>query len=153
MLHRIERPLGIKKNKKRLGLGEGSGYGKQAGRGHKGRKARSGGTVPRYFEGGQMPIYRRLPKRGFKNPFRVEFRIVNLYQLMNIDVDTIDISVLEDKAIIRSQGNYKNLPVKILAEGSEEFTKKIKIKANAFSQAARQAIEKNGGTAEVVELD
>jgi large subunit ribosomal protein L15 len=150
MLHRLERPLGLKKNNKRLGKGEGSGFGKQAGKGHKGRKARSGGTVPRYFEGGQMPIYRRLPKRGFKNPFRKEYRIVNLHKLAEIENEIIDIQLLEDKALIRGQGNYKNMPVKILAEGAEEFTKKINIKANAFSKGAKEAIEKNGGTAEVV---
>jgi large subunit ribosomal protein L15 len=97
-----------------------------------------------------MPIYRRLPKRGFKNPFRKEFRIVNLYQLIDIELETIDIQVLEEKSIIRSQGVYKNMPVKILAEGAAEFTKKLNIKANAFSSGAKEAIEKNGGTVEVV---
>ena len=150
MLHRIERPTGIKKNKKRLGKGEGSGFGKQAGKGHKGRKARSGGTVPRYFEGGQMPISRRIPKRGFKNAFRKEFRIVNLCQLIDLKVDIIDIQVLEANAIIRSQGRYKGMPVKILAEGATEFNKKLNVKANAFSSNAKEQIEKNGGTAEVV---
>ena len=150
MLNNITRPTGIKKGKKRLGKGEGTGQGHQAGKGHKGHKARSGGSTPRYFEGGQMPIYRRLPKRGFKNPFRKEFRIVNLYQLLEIDIETIDIAVLEEKSIIRSCGQYKNMPVKILAQGSEEFTKKINIKANAFSKAAKEIIEKNGGKAEVM---
>jgi large subunit ribosomal protein L15 len=150
MLHKITRPDGIKKNKKRLGKGEGSGHGHQSGRGHKGSKARSGGQTPRYFEGGQMPIYRRLPKRGFKNMFKKEFRIVNLYQLVEIDAETIDIQVLEDKAIIRSQGHYKNLPVKILADGAEDFNKKIHIIANAFSKGAKEIIEKNGGKVEVI---
>ena len=150
MLHRIERPLGLKKNKKRLGKGEGTGQGKQAGKGHKGRKARSGGTTPRYFEGGQMPIYRRLPKRGFNNIFRKEFRIVNLCQLINIETDTIDIQLLEDKSIIRSQGKYKSMPVKVLADRSEEFNKKFTIKANAFSDSAKEIIENNGGKAEVI---
>ena len=153
MLNNITRPQGLKKGKKRLGKGEGSGFGHQAGRGHKGKKARAGGNTPRYFEGGQMPIYRRLPKRGFKNPFHKEFRIVNLCQLNDIDVDVIDIKVLEEKAIIRSQGRYKNMPVKILADGGDEFTKKIKIAANAFSKSAKDLVEKNGGTAEVIKLD
>ena len=150
MLHQMKRPDGIKKNKKRLGKGEGTGQGHQAGKGHKGSKARSGGQTPRYFEGGQMPIYRRLPKRGFKNMFKKEFRIVNLYQLSNLAVETIDIQVMEDSAIIRSQGRYKGMPVKILADGATEFTKKINIKANAFSETAKQLIEKNGGKAEVI---
>jgi len=150
MLHQMERPAGIKKNKKRLGKGQGTGQGHQAGKGHKGTKARSGGKVPRYFEGGQMPIQRRLPKRGFKNMFSKEFRIVNLYQLGDLTVDTIDIQLMEEQSIIRSQGRYKNMPVKILAEGATDFTKKLNIKANAFSSAAKEIIEKNGGKAEVI---
>ena len=150
MLHEIKRPLGIKKNKKRLGKGEGTGQGKQAGKGHKGHKARSGGQTPRYFEGGQMPIYRRLPKRGFNNIFKKEFRIVNLYQLSEMDVDIIDIQVMEDKAIIRSQGRYKGMAVKILADGSENFSKKLHVVANAFSESAKKKIEDNGGKAEVI---
>ena len=150
MLHDITRPIGIKKNKKRLGKGEGSRTGKQAGKGHKGHKARSGGSTPRYFEGGQMPIYRRLPKRGFNNIFRKEFRIVNLYQLADLEVETIDIQILEQKAIIRSQGRYKTMAVKILADGSTDFTKKLHIKANAFSETAKKIIEDNGGKAEVI---
>jgi len=150
MLHKIEKPEGIKKSKKRLGKGEGSGYGKQAGKGHKGRKARSGGQTPRYFEGGQMPIYRRLPKRGFNNIFHKEFRIVNLYQLNELDMDIIDIQIMEEKAIIRSQGRYKSMAVKILADGSKDFSKKIHVKANAFSESAKKVIEDNGGKAEVI---
>jgi len=150
MLHNLQRPAGLKKNVKRLGKGPGSGQGKQAGKGHKGKKARSGGNTPRYFEGGQMPIYRRLPKRGFKNPFKKEFRIVNLHQLIALNETTIDIAVLEEKAIIRSQGYYKGMPVKILADRGTELTKAITIKANAFSAAAKEIIEKNGGKVEVV---
>jgi len=152
MINTITRPDGVKKGKKRLGKGEGTGQGHQAGKGHKGRKARAGGGTPRYFEGGQMPIYRRLPKRGFKNPFHQDFRIVNLCQLKDIDTDMIDIKVLEEKSIIRSQGQYKNMPVKILADGAAEFDKKLKITANAFSKAAKALIEKNGGTAEVLKV-
>jgi large subunit ribosomal protein L15 len=150
MLHNLKRPDGLKKHVKRLGKGPGSGTGKQAGKGHKGKKARSGGSTPRYFEGGQMPIYRRLPKRGFKNPFKKEFRIVNLHQLSDITESIIDITILEEKAIIRSQGHYKGLPVKILADRGTEFTKAVTIKANAFSSAAKEIIEKNGGKVEVV---
>ncbi|MCL2064207.1 MAG: 50S ribosomal protein L15 [Candidatus Cloacimonetes bacterium] len=150
MLHEITRPKGIKKSFKRLGKGEGTGQGKQAGKGHKGHKARSGGQTPRYFEGGQMPIYRRLPKRGFNNIFRKEYRIVNLYQLNNLELEAIDIQVMEEKGIIRSQGRYKEMSVKILADGSKEFTKKLHIQANAFSRTAKKIIEDNGGKAEVI---
>jgi large subunit ribosomal protein L15 len=150
MLHKLSRPAGLKKNTKRLGKGQGTGQGHQAGKGHKGHKARSGGSTPRYFEGGQMPIYRRLPKRGFNNIFKKEFRIVNLYQLKDLTIDEIDITVLEDNAIIRSQGKYKDMPVKILADGSDGFSKKIILKANAFSASAKEIIEKNGGRAEVI---
>ena len=150
MLNKLQRPLGLKKGSKRLGKGEGSGFGKQSGKGHKGRKARSGGQTPRYFEGGQMPIYRRLPKRGFKNPFRIEYRIVNLEQLIELETDNIDIKVLEDNAIIRSQGYYKEMPVKILANGKEEFNKKLFVKAHAFSKAAKETLEARGGKAEVI---
>jgi len=150
MLHQMERPQGIKKGKKRLGKGQGTGQGQQAGKGHKGTKARSGGRVPRYFEGGQMPLQRRVPKRGFKNIFSKEFRIVNLYQLQDLSIETIDVQIMEEKAIIRSQGRYKNMPVKILADGATDFNKKLNIKANAFSSSAKEIIEKNGGKAEVI---
>jgi len=150
MLHQMERPEGIKKGKKRLGKGQGTGQGQQAGKGHKGTKARSGGRVPRYFEGGQMPLQRRVPKRGFKNIFSKEFRIVNLYQLQDLAIETIDVQIMEEKAIIRSQGRYKNMPVKILADGAIDFNKKLIIKANAFSSSAKEIIEKNGGKAEVI---
>jgi large subunit ribosomal protein L15 len=97
-----------------------------------------------------MPIYRRLPKRGFKNPFHKDFRIVNLHQLNDLDIDTVDVQVMEEKAIIRSQGQYKGMPVKILAEGAKDFNKKINVKANAFSETAKKIIEQNGGKAEVI---
>ncbi|MCL1827736.1 MAG: 50S ribosomal protein L15 [Candidatus Cloacimonetes bacterium] len=149
MIHKITRPEGIKKGKKRLGKGEGTGQGHQAGKGHKGRKARAGGKTPRYFEGGQMPIYRRLPKRGFQNPFHIEYRIVNLYQLKDLGIDTINIAVLEEKSVIRSQGRYRQMPVKILADGADDFSAKLNVTANAFSKSAKELIEKNGGTVEV----
>ncbi|HPM02304.1 MAG TPA: 50S ribosomal protein L15 [Candidatus Cloacimonadota bacterium] len=149
MLHQMERP-NIKKKVKRLGKGQGSGYGHQAGRGHKGTKARSGGKVSAAFEGGQMPLQRRLPKRGFKNIFRIEYRIVSLAQLQNAEVNTFDTEVFENTKMIRSEGQYKNLPVKILSNGIENFNKNVTVKANAFSEKAKEAIEKLGGKAEVV---
>jgi large subunit ribosomal protein L15 len=93
-LNNIERPQNIK-NKKRLGKGEGSGFGKQAGKGHKGQKSRSGGNIPAWFEGGQMPLQRRVPKRGFTNIFRKEFRIVNLKALQKQEGTSFDIAKLE----------------------------------------------------------
>ncbi|HOE90425.1 MAG TPA: 50S ribosomal protein L15 [Candidatus Cloacimonadota bacterium] len=149
MLHQMERP-NIKKKTKRLGKGQGSGYGHQASKGHKGTKARSGGKVPVSFEGGQMPLQRRLPKRGFKNIFRIEFRIVDLEQIQNSENNVFDIEVFEDTKMIRSEGKYRLRPVKILSNGIESFNKKVTIKANAFSEKAKEAIEKLGGTAEVL---
>lgn len=148
-LNNLGRPAG-RKNKKRLGKGQGSGWGTQAGRGHKGKKARSGGNVPAYFEGGQMPIYRRLPKRGFKNIFRVDYRILNLDRLQEIEETEFDIAKLELLGLIPSKGQKAKAPVKILAGTTEEFTKAVNIKANAFSKQAVAIIEKNGGKAEVV---
>lgn len=148
-LHNIERPRNIK-NKKRLGKGEGSGFGKQAGKGHKGQKSRSGGNIPAWFEGGQMPLQRRVPKRGFTNIFRKEFRIVNLKVLQKQEGTSFDIEKLEELNLIRKTRANEKAPVKILANGAEEFNKKINIKANAFSKTAKKIIEKAGGKAEVV---
>ncbi len=149
LLHELKRPK-IKKNKKRLGKGDGSGTGGTAGRGHKGQKARSGGNIPDWFEGGQMPIQRRLPKRGFKNIFRIPYRIVNLEQFINVDVEEIDVAKMEELGIVKKAGRSNPRPVKILANGKEKFEKVMTIKANAFSEAAKALIEKNGGKAEVI---
>ena len=150
MLHELKRPAGDKKNKKRLGKGEGTGQGSTAGRGNKGQKSRSGGNIPVWFEGGQMPIQRRLPKRGFKNPFRTEYRVLNLDRLAEIEVDTLDIPTMEKLGLIGKVGRNTKAPVKILAGGATNFEKKLHIKANAFSKAARDMIEERGGKAEVV---
>ncbi len=149
LLHELKRPK-IKKNRKRLGKGQGSGTGKTAGRGHKGQKSRSGGNVPVWFEGGQMPIQRRLPKRGFKNIFKVSYRIVNLEQFVNVDVEAIDVAQMEAMGIVKKAGRSNPRPVKVLANGQEKFEKAMTIKANAFSEAAKALIEKNGGKAEVI---
>ncbi len=148
-LHSIKRPV-IKKGKKRLGKGEGSGTGKQAGRGHKGQKARAGGNIPAWFEGGQMPIQRRLPKRGFKNFNRIEYRIVNLNSLVVIEESEIDVVMMETKGLIKKCSSKKYVPVKILANLDAEFNKKVTIKADAFSKKAKEIIEANGGKAEVM---
>lgn len=148
-LHNIERPA-ITKNKKRLGKGQGSGQGKTAGKGHKGQKSRSGGSIPAWFEGGQMPLQRRLPKRGFTNIHRKHFRIVNLGELMKYDDTEFDIAKLENMNIIRKPKAKEDAPVKVLAKGVENFDKKLVIKVNAFSKTAKEIIEKNGGSAEVI---
>jgi len=148
-LTNLGKPAG-RKNKKRLGKGQGSGWGKQAGRGHKGKKARAGGGVPAAFEGGQMPMHRRLPKRGFKNIFRVGFRALNLNRLQGLEETEFDILTLEKMGLVPSKGQKAKAPVKVLAGMQEEFTKTVTIKANAFSKRAKEIIEKNGGKAEVV---
>ncbi len=148
-LSNLKRPEGYKR-KKRLGKGQGSGHGHQAGRGHKGRKARSGGTVHAWFEGGQMPIQRRLPKRGFKNIFKVEYRVLNLARLQDYDEKEWDIRKFEIMGLISSKGKKMNCPVKILAGNSKDFTKAVLVRANAFSKNAAELIEKNGGKAEVI---
>jgi large subunit ribosomal protein L15 len=148
-LSNLGKPAG-RKNRKRLGKGQGSGWGKQSGRGHKGKKARSGGNVPAAFEGGQMPLNRRLPKRGFKNIFRVGYRSLNLSRLVGLEDSEFDIAKLEQMGLIPSKGQKAKAPVKVLAGTTEEFTKAVHIKANAFSKNAKALIEKNGGKAEVV---
>ena len=148
-LHNLERP-NIKTGKKRLGKGHGSGFGKTAGKGHKGQKSRSGGNIPAWFEGGQMPLQRRLPKRGFTNIFKKQFRIVNLSDLQELEVKEFDITLLEELNLIRKPKAKETAPVKILARGSEIFDRKIIIKANAFSKVAKELIEKQGGIAEVI---
>lgn len=133
---------GATKRRKRVGRGPGSGHGKTATRGHKGQKARSGGAKPPWFEGGQMPLYRRLPKRGFHNPFRVEYQIVNLDQLearFNAG-DRVDKEALLAKGLIKDPDR----PVKILARGT--LSKALTVIADAYSEKAREAIVAAGGT-------
>jgi large subunit ribosomal protein L15 len=148
-LHKIERPK-INKNKKRLGKGHGTGHGKTAGKGHKGQKSRSGGSIPAWFEGGQMPLQRRIPKRGFTNIFKKQFRIVNLGKLAQFEDTEFDIAKLEKMNLIRKLRAKEKAPVKILAKDVEDYNKKLVIKANAFSKTAKEIIEKFGGSAEVI---
>src|SRR5512139_506884 len=133
---------GATKNRKRLGRGPGSGHGKTSGKGHKGRGARSGGNTPPGYEGGQMPLQRRLPKRGFRNPFREEFNIVNLGQLeTRFEAGSlVDPERLHAAGLVRRNG----LAVKVLADG--QLTNALNIKAHKFSGAARQKVEAAGGT-------
>src|ERR1700690_801690 len=126
---------GSRKSRKRLGRGTGSGLGKTSGRGHKGRGARSGGNTHPRFEGGQMPLQRRLPKRGFRNPFRREFSVVNLCRLEA----TFDGGAVVDAAALAARGLVRaGLPVKVLGQG--ELTKALTVKAHAFSAAAQARI-------------
>jgi large subunit ribosomal protein L15 len=136
---------GSKKKNKRVGRGIGSGHGKTSCKGHKGQKARSGGTKGPGFEGGQMPLQRRLPKRGFKNIFKIEFAIVNLKDINKIEgVDVITPEILIEKGIVK---NIKD-GVKILGEG--ELQKPLTIKADAFSASALAKITAAGGKVEVL---
>ena len=126
--------------RKRVGRGHGSGLGKTSGRGHKGGGQRSGNKKRAWFEGGQMPLARRLPRRGFTNIFKEKYQIVNLGDIVNVkEGSVIDPVFLKDSGLIRS--SFK--PVKILGNGSIE--KKIIISASAFSSAAKEKIEKSGG--------
>ncbi|MCD6223366.1 MAG: 50S ribosomal protein L15 [Deltaproteobacteria bacterium] len=136
----------IVKKSKRIGRGESSGWGKTSGRGTKGQKARSGGAKGSYFEGGQTPLIRRVPKRGFKNIFRKEISVVNVGILNEKFSEEEEISKesLTEKKIIR-----KELPIKILGKG--EITKKLIVKVNKFSKTAKEKIEKAGGIAEEIE--
>ena len=129
----------------RRGRGHGSGNGKTAGKGHKGQKARSGGTRPG-FEGGQMPLYRRIPKRGFNNKrFTVRYAIINLDTLNRFnDGDVVTLELLKEKGIIKKELSG----LKVLGDG--ELTKKVIVKANRFSSKAVTKIESVGGTAEVI---
>jgi large subunit ribosomal protein L15 len=137
-------PGSIRK-RKRIGRGDASGHGGTSCRGHKGQRSRSGSKRRPWFEGGQMPLQRRLPKRGFTNIFRVEYQVVNLRDLERLKRFTkITPEVLYQNRLIRK----KNQPVKILAEG--ELKKAYEISAHAFSRSAREKIEKAGGTAIVL---
>ena len=127
------------KNKKRIGRGPGSGFGKTAGRGMNGQKSRSGYSRKRGFEGGQMPLVRRIPKRGFTNIFKVTYNVVNVGDLDKSGLDELNIEVLLEKNIIRD----KRLKLKILGDG--ELTRKIKVTAHKFSKTAVEKIEKSGG--------
>lgn len=135
---------GSRKARKRVGRGIGSGHGKTSGRGHKGQKARSGGGVRPGFEGGQMPLQRRMPKRGFTNPFRREYAIVNLDQLNRFPDGTV---VTEE--LLRQEGLVKkNLPVKVLGRGNLE--RQLEVRVRAVSEKAKEAITARGGRVEVV---
>lgn len=144
-LHELKPADGARKSPKRIGRGTGSGLGRNAGKGEKGQKARSGGGVRPGFEGGQMPLYRRLPKRGFTNIFAKEITSINVDRL-NIFEDGTEVTV--DLLLQRGVISKVNDGVKILGNG--ELTKKLTVKVNKFSKTAAEKIEAAGGRAEVV---
>ncbi len=147
-LHSLKPAVGSRKNKKRVGRGQGSGRGGTSTRGHKGAKSRSGYSKKRGFEGGQMPLYRRIPKFGFKNPARVTYKPINLDTLQQLvdekKVTSIGFDVLYSNGLV-GKGDL----VKVLNRG--ELTAAIEIRAHAFSASAKATIEEKGGKAEIIE--
>ncbi len=144
-LHQLKRPNGAKKKPKRVGRGPGSGHGKTACRGHKGQRSRSGHSLKRGFEGGQMPLQRRIPKRGFTNIFKKEYSIVNLENLAPFNSgDIVNPEVLIEKRIVKSIKDG----IKILGRGEIKFP--LIVYAHKFSKSARQKIEAAGGRTEVL---
>lgn len=144
-LNEIKPAIGSTSKRKRIGRGPGSGHGKTATKGHKGQKARSGGSIKAGFEGGQMPMQRRLPKRGFNPLNRKVFSLVNLTQLNSFDSGAnVDADLLLEKGMIKK----KNDGIKVLAVG--ELTKSLTVKAAKFSAAAKEKIIAAGGTAEEI---
>ncbi len=144
-LHELSPAPGSVTDGWRKGRGPGSGNGKTAGKGHKGQNARSGGGVRPGFEGGQIPLYRKLPKRGFKNRFAVQYCVINLDVLNKFeDGAVVDLDILKGCGIVKD--NYANL--KVLGNG--ELSKKLTVKATVFSASAKEKIEAAGGKTEVV---
>src|SRR5205085_10259149 len=143
-LSNIRAPKKANENKKRVGRGMGSGMGKTSTRGHKGQRSRSGSRMMRGFEGGQMPLHRRLPKRGFTNIFRIEYSIVSLEKLAGLGETTITPDVLRKAGVIKGKA-----PVKILGDG--ELTSAITVQAHKFSKSAQEKIAKAGGKVEVLQ--
>ena len=144
-LHELTATPGSVKERRRIGRGHGSGWGKTAGKGHKGQKARAGRGMRAGFEGGQMPLQRRLPKRGFNNIFAKDIVAVNIGLLERFENGAVvDAQALLDAGVIKKAGDG----VKILANG--KFSKNLTVKAAAFSEAAKQKIEAAGGKAEVI---
>ena len=141
----IKPPAGQNHKKKRVGRGMGSGHGKTSGRGHKGQHSNSGFSQKRGFEGGQMPLHRRLPKRGFTNIFRKEFAIVNVGRLDKLEGDTFDTARLVELGVL------KNAKSGLRVLGVGEVTRKITVKANHFSKSAAEKIAAAGGSVETIE--
>jgi len=145
-LNNLKPPYGAIRKKKRLGRGDGSGHGNTCGRGQKGQKARSGGQVKPYFEGGQMPLYRRLPKRGFKNIFKEEFAIINIRDLVKKFRENEEVT--PEKLLEVGLIKKKNKRIKLLGDGDISFP--LLIKVHKISQQAKSKIEAAGGRVEVI---
>jgi len=144
-LHELKYNEGARKNIKRLGRGQGSGQGKTAGKGSKGQNARSGGGVAIGFEGGQTPLYKRIPKRGFTNINRLEYAVINLSDLNRFeDGTTVTPELLKQAGIVKKQLDG----IKVLGNGTLE--KKVNVTCNKISKSAQEAIEKAGGKVEVI---
>lgn len=147
-LSNLRAPKKANENKKRIGRGMGSGMGKTSTRGHKGQGSRSGSSLMRGFEGGQMPLHRRLPKRGFTNIFRVEYTIVGLDRLAELHAASNETEFTLDKIVELGLRRRKNSLIKVLNNG--EITAALTVHAHKFSEAAKAAIEKAGGKAVVI---
>ena len=145
-LHELEKNIGATHSKKRVGRGPGSGLGKTSGKGEKGQNARSGGGVKPTFEGGQLPLFRRIPKRGFKNAmFKTRYAVINLSDLNRFDDNTtVTPALLKETGIVKKQLDG----IKVLANGKLE--KKLTIQANKFSESALEKIKESGSKAEVI---
>ncbi len=142
-LSTIRRPRKASENRKRIGRGMGSGMGKTATRGHKGQGSRSGTRLMRGFEGGQMPLHRRLPKRGFVNIFRQQYAVVNLERLAELGESTITPDLLRNRGIVKGSD-----PIKVLGNG--ELKAALTVQAHKFSKSAQEKITRAGGKAEVI---
>jgi large subunit ribosomal protein L15 len=142
----LKKPAGQVKKQRRVGQGMGSGRGKYAGRGAKGQKSISGYSRMRGFEGGQMPLHRRMPKRGFNNPFREEYSIINLADLNELEGDTFDSAVLKKMGVLKKAGKG----LKVLGTG--DLTRKINVTVVAISAKAKEKIEAQGGTVTMIEV-
>ncbi len=151
VLGNLKHAPGARKKVKRLGRGVGSGHGKTAGKGHKGQRSRSGDQIRPWFEGGQMPLNRRIPKFGFRSPFRVEYQIVNLSTLDKLaDAGKLKDGVVTPEVLYKlGTVSKKSRPVKILGDGT--LSKKLDISANAFSASALEKIKAAGGIAKTLE--
>ncbi len=144
-LNDLRHAKGARKNKRRVGRGQGSGRGGTSGKGHKGQKARSGGSIPPWFEGGQMPLARRLPIKGFKNPNRREFEVINIRDIERSGLEgDVSVDVLRTSGVVSSGKK----PVKVLGTG--DISRAVNLKVHAVSETAKQKVEAAGGTVEIV---
>ena len=143
-LSKLRAPKNANRERKRVGRGMGSGHGKTSTRGHKGQGSRSGSSLMRGFEGGQMPLHRRLPKRGFTNIFRTEYTVLNLDRLVELNETELTLEAFQAKGYLRRRGEL----LKILGNG--ELTSAITVHAHKFSKAAQEKIEKAGGKAVLI---